>query len=186
LPQLVVIAVLAAIFHTYGYSLIFRSRSTPGGLEIISAHFSVHPQSKVSISTLIKYFSFLILFSSTLFEFLVIKKESGIVEYFKFLSKEGEFLATIIYIFVSSILMNRLFPREQIVFCQVYSLNEKSRNQALYLLKKHSPTHSSVYQKQNIEDKIVYVTSCYLSRWNYFLLEPDLKETGKIFINETN
>ncbi|CAG8611053.1 4113_t:CDS:2, partial [Ambispora gerdemannii] len=34
------IAIVAAIIHTYGYSLIFQAQATPGGLEIITSHFS--------------------------------------------------------------------------------------------------------------------------------------------------
>lgn len=51
LPCQVVIAVFAAILHTYGYSLIFRAQATPGGLEIISAHFAAQLQTKFSVSS---------------------------------------------------------------------------------------------------------------------------------------
>ena len=162
-----VVAVLAAIFHTYGYSLIFKSRSTPGGLEIISAHFASQPQTEFSVSNLIKYFSFFIIFVTTVFQFVFIKRgaeKKNIAGYFEFISKEGGFLATIVYILVSSMLMSKLFPRGQIILCKIYSLNEESRFQALNILKDHSPFYYNIRQKKNQEEKTIYIASCYISR----------------------
>lgn len=69
LPFYVTIALLAALIHTYGYSLIFKARATPGGLEIITAHLSSKKKAKISISTLFKFFGFLIIFLITLISF---------------------------------------------------------------------------------------------------------------------
>jgi len=45
LPYYIVIAIVAAIVHTYGYSLIFQAKATPGGLEIFTSHFSSQKKS---------------------------------------------------------------------------------------------------------------------------------------------
>ena len=66
----VAIALLAALIHTYGYSLIFKARATPGGLEIISAHLSSQKKTKVSLKTLFKLFGFLVVFLITVISFL--------------------------------------------------------------------------------------------------------------------
>jgi len=70
LPFYVAIALLAALIHTYGYSLIFKARATPGGLEIISAHLSSQKKTKVSLKTLFKLFGFLVVFLITVISFL--------------------------------------------------------------------------------------------------------------------
>ena len=70
MPFYIAIALLAALIHTYGYSLIFKARATPGGLEIITAHLSSKKKTKVSLSTLFKFFGFLIVFVITLISFL--------------------------------------------------------------------------------------------------------------------
>jgi len=70
LPFYVTIALLAALIHTYGYSLIFRARATPGGLEIITAHLSSKKKTKVSLKFLFQFFGFLIVFLITVVSFL--------------------------------------------------------------------------------------------------------------------
>jgi uncharacterized membrane-anchored protein YitT (DUF2179 family) len=54
-PFYVVVGAIAAIIHTYGYSIIFRAKATPGGLEIIAAHFASQPKSKFPLSSALKY-----------------------------------------------------------------------------------------------------------------------------------
>ncbi|CAG8771709.1 7956_t:CDS:2, partial [Racocetra persica] len=77
LPYYIVIAIVAAIIHTYGYSLIFRAQATPGGLEIFTSHFSSQKgKKKVSISTLMKIFGLGIIFLVTLVNFAVIEDDS--------------------------------------------------------------------------------------------------------------
>jgi hypothetical protein len=39
--------------------------------------------------------------------------------------------------------------------------------------------------KKEGEEKSIFVTSCYLSRWNLYLLKPYLQQVGKITINES-
>jgi uncharacterized membrane-anchored protein YitT (DUF2179 family) len=70
LPFYVAIALLAALIHTYGYSLIFKARATPGGLEIVTAHLSSQKKVKVSLGTLFKFFGFLIVFLITIISFI--------------------------------------------------------------------------------------------------------------------
>src|SRR3954467_5710324 len=64
---------VAAIIHTYGYSLIFQTQATPGGLEIFTSHFSSQKKSKFSISTFTKLFGFGIIFLVTLINFFFIE-----------------------------------------------------------------------------------------------------------------
>jgi len=76
LPYYIVIAIVAAIIHTYGYSLIFQSQATPGGLEIFTSHFSSRKgKKKVSISTLMKIFGLIIIFLVTLLNFTMIEDD---------------------------------------------------------------------------------------------------------------
>jgi uncharacterized membrane-anchored protein YitT (DUF2179 family) len=77
LPYYIVIAIVAAIIHTYGYSLIFRAQATPGGLEIFTSHFSSRKgKRKISISTLMKIFGLIIIFLVTLFNFTMVENST--------------------------------------------------------------------------------------------------------------
>jgi uncharacterized membrane-anchored protein YitT (DUF2179 family) len=73
LPYYIVIAIVAAIIHTYGYSLIFQAQATPGGLEIFTSHVSYQKKSKISISVLMKAFGIIITLLVTIFNFFLIE-----------------------------------------------------------------------------------------------------------------
>ncbi|WNE40836.1 MAG: hypothetical protein mread185_000293 [Mycoplasmataceae bacterium] len=332
LPYYIVIAVVAAIIHTYGYSLIFQSQATPGGLEIFTSHFSSGKgKRKFSIGAFMKIFGLVIIFLVTLINFSLIEnnyemkesllqkeieekkkelKEEGVeiegkktgeileewknemkrandlkkdetsdakeifkirekyrhltsllksktgyskleiypqeVEYYLLKSEDkeikmreekreleeklnsfsGEELslklkrkndlesriketkkendrwvvarylsyitnnerlwATMVYIFLSSFLISQIFPRDQIIMLRLHSTNEDNRNKGLRLLKKFSPIYYNVYRKKNSEEEVVYVVSCHLSKWNYYLLKPYLKQVGTSYSSEAN
>ena len=63
---------MAAVIHTYGYSLIFQAQATPGGLEIITSHFSAQKEAKFSISKFTKVFGFAIIFVVSLLNFALV------------------------------------------------------------------------------------------------------------------
>jgi uncharacterized membrane-anchored protein YitT (DUF2179 family) len=74
LPYYIVIAIVAAIIHTYGYSWIFQSQATPGGLEIFTSHFSSGKgKRKISIGALMKVFGLVIIFLVTLINFSLVE-----------------------------------------------------------------------------------------------------------------
>ena len=75
MPFYIAVAIGAAIVHTYGYSLIFQARATPGGLEIITSYLSSSrkKRKKASISFLFKLFGFLIIFAITFFNFAFVE-----------------------------------------------------------------------------------------------------------------
>jgi len=76
LPYYIVIAIVAAIIHTFGYSLIFKAQATPGGLEIFTSHFSSQKKSKISIGTLMKMFGIIIIVLVTVFNFFWVEDSS--------------------------------------------------------------------------------------------------------------
>lgn len=73
LPYYIVIAIVGAIIHTYGYSLIFQAQATPGGLEIFTSHLSSQKKRKISISALTKTFGIIITLVVTISNFLWIE-----------------------------------------------------------------------------------------------------------------
>jgi len=72
LPYYIVISLVSSIIHTFGYSLIFKSKSTPGGLEIFTSYFSSQKDNKISISLFTKIFGFFIIFLVSLINFFFI------------------------------------------------------------------------------------------------------------------
>ncbi|CFW92836.1 Putative ABC transporter permease protein [endosymbiont DhMRE of Dentiscutata heterogama] len=332
LPYYIVIAIVAAIIHTYGYSLIFRAQATPGGLEIFTSHFSSQKgKKKVSISTLMKIFGLGIIFLVTLINFAVIeddsqmrksllqkeieeqkekfeenglkitgretdailksweedikkakrleknenpdlkkifalreknrsltsllknktgfqklenypqeiryylacpdekkeklqaerdkierkinsvsgeklvrklrrkndlenrikeldkeKERSVVHKYLSYITNNERLWATMVYIFLSSFLISQIFPRDQIILLRLHSLTEENRNKGLKLLKKFSPVYYTVYHRKGLQEEVIHVISCHLSKWNYYLLAPYLKQIGKPYSSEAN
>ena len=91
-----------------------------------------------------------------------------------------------IYIFLSSFLISQIFPRDQIVLLRLHSLTEENRNKGLKLLKKFSPIYYTVYRKKGEQEEVIYVTTCHLSKWNYYLLSPYLKQVGTPYSSEAS
>jgi uncharacterized membrane-anchored protein YitT (DUF2179 family) len=79
LPFYITIGIVSSIIHTYGYSLIYQAKSTPGGLEIITSTLAQsekndkNKKSKVSIGYFTKMFGIFVVFLITLFNFVVIE-----------------------------------------------------------------------------------------------------------------
>ena len=183
-PYFVIIAIISSIIHTFGYSLIFRIRATPGGLEIISSFFALKPNSKFSINIWIKRFSYFVLFLTTLFDFFVIEEnqKKNLRNYLSFLSNNKFFWAGIFYIITATIVMNWLFPREQIIMTEIYPQDENKLSEILKLLEDFSPVYNIFLKKKVDGEEKVYGIKCYMSRWNFFLLEPNLKKKGKVYV----
>ena len=76
LPFYITIGVVSSIIHTYGYSLIYQVKSTPGGLEIITSTLSQNQKgkkNKISISQITKIFGISVVFFITLFNFWMVE-----------------------------------------------------------------------------------------------------------------
>jgi len=330
LPYYIVIALVAAVIHTYGYSLIFQAQATPGGLDILTSHFTSQKKTSFSISYLTKIFGFFVIFLVTLINFRwvennpkmknsdlqkdiqelqtkdeklygknseqilrewendmkkiknlkqsqesdkikevfeireknllltnLLKNKTGennledypqelhyyslneeekiinlekeiekikfelsnfsgseleekllrkgylqlklnriksrknksnyFTRYLNYITNNEKLWATIIYVFFSSFLISQIFPRDKIISLQLHSLTEENRNLGIKLLENYSPFYYTVYHKKaHNEEEMIYIVKCYLSKWNYYLLTPRLKEIGKIFINDIN
>lgn len=78
LPYYIVISVVSAIIHTFGYSLIFRAKATPGGLEIITSYLLSKKRKKVSTSSLARWFGISVVFFLTIFNFAFIEENKRI------------------------------------------------------------------------------------------------------------
>ncbi|RHZ35514.1 YitT family protein [endosymbiont GvMRE of Glomus versiforme] len=333
LPYYITIAIVAAIIHTYGYSLIFQAQATPGGLEIFTSYLSQKKKVKLPISFLIKIFGLSIVFVTILVNFILvedntkirksllskeieetdkkkiswyerkkiidkikkgeidcllkgwkeqmedlkelrkkndeksikkalkisennrlitsivkrkiegldpedypqeleyylsdnknkliwleneIKKNNELIKnnskknskkclqrkfslterkykleeinskgkvwnYLNYVSNNERLWATIVYIFFSSFLISQIFPRDQLILLSIHSTTEENCNKGLRLLAKFSPVYYIAHQKREQKEETIYIISCHLSKWNYYLYLPFLKRIGKIY-----
>ncbi|MCE8163766.1 MAG: YitT family protein [Candidatus Moeniiplasma glomeromycotorum] len=95
--------------------------------------------------------------------------------------------ATVVYIFLTSFLMSQIFPRDKLILLNIYASNQEKLTQGLNLLKKYPTYHYTIHKKRtNAEEETIYVIESYLSKWDYYLLFPYLKQIGIIYTHETS
>ena len=82
--------------------------------------------------------------------------------------------------------MSQIFPRDKTVTLNIYSESRIKIEQGLNLLKKFPTHYYSVYKKDETEEKEIYILVSYLSKWDYYLLAPYLKQIGKVYTHETD
>ena len=90
-PYYILIAVIASLIHTWGYSLIFRAKATPGGLDIFVSHFSTKSTKEnkgSAIGKINKIFGIFIVFVVTAINFFWLEENQGMK--MKSLEKEVE------------------------------------------------------------------------------------------------
>ncbi|WNE41333.1 MAG: hypothetical protein AM1032_000073 [Mycoplasmataceae bacterium] len=302
LPFYITIGIFSSFIHTYGYSLIYRAKSTPGGLEIITSTISQkqNKESKFSIGKFTKKLGIFIVFLITLFNFAfnedsvdlkendlimtlndvknnikyqeksinkenlhhflddwkngffknekdkdieilnILKNwsydddldknrtyiieylksnkcqikyfleernrlkitginvssldqkikdlelntyESGFLGYLKYITNDEKLWASIIYIYLSSYLINKIFPKNKFVSLVAFIENREDLNDMLKILDSYEPLY---YEAKNRFDKSSYILNCSITKWNYQLLSNELEKLGKILINEVD
>jgi uncharacterized membrane-anchored protein YitT (DUF2179 family) len=308
LPFYITIGIVSSIIHTYGYSLIYQTKSSPGGLEIITAVLSQNEnkksKSKFSIGYLTKMFGILVVFLITLFNFVFVEdnidikkyelinfinKDFGyekiknkeelenllgnlknyenfdndeklilnilkswlndesldaspqnISEYFKgkknllnyyclskknllseivdvdnskeidqkikdleqkirdlefniydknflgylkYITNDEKLWASLVYIFLSSYLINQIFPKSKLVYLTVNVEGKDDLGNILEILKDFNPTYFKVINLSE-DSKEFYIVNCSITKWNYQLISTELFEFGKILTNE--
>lgn len=315
-PYYITIGVVSSFIHTFGYSLIYRAKSTPGGLEIITSTLSQkqNKKSKFSIGSFTKIFGMFIVFLITLFNFIVnednvdlkkneliiiinenidennakeqleenkidkikgqdclidfLKKWStgyykevdkkrdnqilnviknwsfdynldqnrdvvfiylqnnksqieyflkkkieleyrgentshlekkildlelntydkglnikGLIGYLKYITNDEKLWGSLFYIFISSYLINQIFPKSKFVRLVSRIENKENLNNMLKILDDYDPIY---YIVKNKIDEEIYILECSITKWNYQLLSSDLVKLGKILINEVD
>jgi len=104
--------------------------------------------------------------------------------YLKYVTNNERLWGTLFYVFFSAYLLSQLFPRDKLIMLKVYSPTEESRNAVLKELNKFSPKYYAVYYFKEGEEIKVHVVNCFLSKWDYHLLSPSLRELGTTYVND--
>ncbi|HXN54493.1 MAG TPA: hypothetical protein VN854_00810, partial [Mycoplasmatales bacterium] len=84
LPFYVIISMFASVLHSYGYSLIYKAKSSPGGLDIITSTITQNEDKKkgerksFSIGKFSKIFGLLVIFAITFFDFIFVENNKNL------------------------------------------------------------------------------------------------------------
>lgn len=103
--------------------------------------------------------------------------EKSFFGYLKYISNNERFWATIVYILCSSWLINQMFPRDVRVVLNIQTTDRDKLSEILRILKGFRKLYSCswVYESEEKSEKEIFVVSCSLSKWRYYLLQEDLK-----------
>jgi hypothetical protein len=109
--------------------------------------------------------------------------------YIKYVTNNEKLWATLVYIFLSAFLISQMFPKDIKVILNVQTDSRDKLDKVLVLLKEFKPVYyvSHLYEQKTNEEKTIYITSCSLTKWGYYLLQQDLRAFGVMFfISEVN
>lgn len=153
--SLFIYTLIASIIVGVCYSLTLTFNASTGGTDIISLHYSL--KKNKSIGTILLYFNIgTVLFSVFVGSFLSAGIADGNFGYERFFSQN--LVSAIIYSLISSLVVNRLFPKTKLIKLTIYSNKIQDIREYLYSKNfNHSLTINNtiggytMQSKQNIE-----------------------------------
>ncbi|MEG2245495.1 MAG: YitT family protein [Malacoplasma sp.] len=153
--SLFIYTLIASVTVGVCYSLTLTFNASTGGLDIVSLHYSM--KKNKSIGSMILYFNIAtILFSVFVGSFLSAGIADGNFGYERFFSQN--LISAIIYSLISSLVLNRLFPKNKLIKLTIYSKKIQEIREYLYSKNfSHSLTINntiggySMQSNQNIE-----------------------------------
>lgn len=105
LARTFIFAALSGLIYGTGIGLLFKAGGSSGGTDFISTYISM--KRKYSIATIIRNTNILIVISVLIIDGHFIKGTG----FFKNILETPYFIATIVYIYVSAFIMNRVYPK---------------------------------------------------------------------------
>ena len=93
--------------------------------------------------------------------------------------------ATFVYIFVTSYLVGVFFPRDKIMTINIHCNSSRDVERGINLVKKFCNVcyYNDCFQEKGGRKQKLFIITCKLSRWNYYLYLPYLQQLGNIYEN---
>lgn len=111
------------------------------------------------------------------------KKENKMKRILRAISNNEKLWATLLFIFVSSYLVDYMFPRKKIINVVIHFRTAEDRDEGIKLLKQYSPIYCTFYRKNKGLEEPVFLLQCKMNKWNFYLHRPYLKQLGKVYEN---
>lgn len=105
LSKTFIFAILGGLINGVGLGLLFKSGGSSGGMDFISTYISM--KRKYSIANIIKNTNIIIVIIAVFLDGTVLHNKNFVDNYFG----NQYFFATIVYIYISSLVMNRIYPK---------------------------------------------------------------------------
>jgi|GEM_PF-871856 len=105
LSKTFIFAILGGLINGAGLGLLFKSGGSSGGMDFISTYISM--KRKYSVANIIKNTNIIIVVIAVFLDGTVLHNRNFIDNYFG----DQFFFATIVYIYIGSLVMNRVYPK---------------------------------------------------------------------------
>lgn len=112
--------------------------------------------------------------------------EMNLFGYLKYVTNDERLWATLVYIFLSSYLINWLFPKNTVVVVTARITSESDLEKMLEILKNYDPVYSKAILWNKKVSSEIYVLNCSMTKWNYHLLSIEIRKLGEISISTTD
>ncbi len=105
LSKTFIFAILGGLINGVGLGLLFKSGGSSGGMDFISTYISM--KRKYSVANIIKNTNIIIVIIAVFLDGTVLHHKNFVDNYFG----DQYFFATIVYIYIGSLVMNRIYPK---------------------------------------------------------------------------
>ncbi|WP_375316915.1 YitT family protein [Spiroplasma endosymbiont of Virgichneumon dumeticola] len=123
LARTFIFAALAGLIYGAGIGILFKTGGSSGGMDFISTYISM--KRKYSIATIIRNTNIIIVIVVLMLDGIFIQHNSFIDN----ILTKPYFIATIVYIYVSAFIMNRVYPKYMLMTVFIISIElEQIRN----------------------------------------------------------
>lgn len=126
LALIFVFAGLGALLYGVGLGLLFKAGGSSGGMDYISTYISM--KRKYSIANVIKNTNIIIVVIAIFVDGVILHKKNVADTYFG----EAFFFATIFYIYISSFIMNRVYPKYMMMTIFIISTEIEKIREYIY------------------------------------------------------
>ena len=111
------------------------------------------------------------------------KNENLVKSILKRITNNERIWATFVYIFVTSYLVGVFFPHNQVITINIHCNSIEETKRGINLIRRFCDTYycNSCFQYKGTEMQKLFIITCKLSRWNYYLYSPYLRQIGKIY-----
>lgn len=126
LPRTFIFAALAGLIYGAGIGILFKTGGSSGGMDFISTYISM--KRKYSIATIIRNTNIIIVVIVLMLDGIFIQHNNFIDN----ILTKPFFIATIVYIYVSAFIMNRVYPKYMLMTVFIISIELQQIKNDIY------------------------------------------------------
>lgn len=121
-----IFAIVGGLINGVGLGILFKTGGSSGGMDFISTYISI--KRRYSIANIIKNTNIIIVVIAVFIDGVVLHHKNVADNYFG----DAYFLATIVYIYIGSFVMNRVYPKYMMITIFIISKEIENIRKIIY------------------------------------------------------